>query len=411
MKKYNILLVSHSSELLGAQQSLLYILQYINTDRFTPLVICPRKGPLVQEIEKLGFRVEVVPMQRWLFSGFNLLKELVKPVFQLYSIFKILFLIKKYDIDLIHINTIVNFEAAVAARIAKKPCVWHIREILKDNPGLRTFIGVSNIYKTVYALSDKIICISKAVKCKFLENIKYDIPKIEVVYNAVDIGKFTGVCGDTFRGEFGIRQDTFLAGVVGNIEERKGHTDLLYAIKSIAQKNGRLKDLKFVIVGDGDPEYIAKLKQTVKELDINDYIIFTGFYKGIPAVMAALDLLILPSWEEPFGRVVIEAMAAGKPVIGTNAGGVPEIIEDGKTGILIPSRDPRAMSEAMDKLLKDRKLAQWMGEEGRKRVMKYFTPQAYVREVEKVYSEALVPKRKFSHQNVSLPTHQSRKIE
>jgi glycosyltransferase involved in cell wall biosynthesis len=394
MKKYNILLVSHSSELLGAQQSLLYILKNIDTDRFNPLVICPSKGPLIQEIEKLGFSVEIVPMQWWLFGRFNLLKESVKPIFQLYSIFKILFQIKKYDIDLIHINTIVNFEAAVAAKIAKKPCVWHIREILKDNPGLKSLIGAPRIYKAVYTLSDKIICISKAVKFKFRENIEYNTPKIEIIYNAVDIGKFTGICGDPFRNKIGITQDTFLVGLVGNIEERKGHTDLLYAIKSIAQKNDGIKNLKFAIVGDGDPEYVSKLKHTVKELGIEDYIIFTGFYKEIPVVMAALDLLVLPSWEEPFGRVVIEAMAAGKPVVGTNSGGVPEIIEDGKTGILVPSRDSEAMSEAVDKLLKDRELAQLMGEEGRKRVIKCFTPRAYAIEIEKVYVKVLTGKTK-----------------
>lgn len=392
MKKYNILFVSHSSELLGAQQSLLYILKNIDIGRFNPFVICPGKGPLIQEIEKLGFSVEMVPMQWWLFGRFNLLKELVKPVFQLYSILKILFLIKKDDIDLVHINTIVTFEAAVAAKIAKRPCVWHIREILKDNPGLKSLFGASPIYKAVYTLSDRIICISKAVKLKFLENIEYNAPKIEIIYNAVDIGKFTGVCGDPFREKLGIGQDTFLAGLVGNIEERKGHTDLLYAIKSIAQKNDREKNLKFAIVGDGDPEYVSRLKQTVKDLDIEDYIIFTGFYKEIPVVMAALDLLIMPSWEEPFGRVVIEAMAAGKPVIGTNSGGVPEIIEDGKTGVLIPPRDPEAMGEAVDKLLKDKKLAQWMGEEGRKRVIKCFTPRAYAKEIERVYAKVLAGK-------------------
>jgi glycosyltransferase involved in cell wall biosynthesis len=155
-------------------------------------------------------------------------------------------------------------------------------------------------------------------------------------------------------------------------------------------------DVKFLIVGD-DPgpagEFRNQLQEMVESLGLEQKVIFLGWCKDIPGVMAQLDGVVHASTApEPFGLVVIEAMAMGKPVIATNAGGIPEIVEDGQTGLLIPLKDSTAMAEAILKLLNDDPLALRFGQAGRKRVEEHFDIRSNVAKVEKVYRELL-----FSH--------------
>jgi glycosyltransferase involved in cell wall biosynthesis len=124
-------------------------------------------------------------------------------------------------------------------------------------------------------------------------------------------------------------------------------------------------------------------------LGATDYIVWTGFLQNPIPVLQQLDIVVLPSKEEGFGLVLIEAMAAGKPVIGTLCGGIPEIIVDGETGLLVPPESPHELAKAISTLLKNPDLARRMGQAGRRRVEKHFSVDPYVENVEKVYLELL----------------------
>ena len=154
----------------------------------------------------------------------------------------------------------------------------------------------------------------------------------------------------------------------------------------------RYPSAKFLIVGKtiiGDSHYGQELTDLVNKLGLNRHIIFTGFRTDMSNIMAALDILVSASWEEPFGRTIIESMAAGKPVIATNAGGVPDIIENGVNGILVPPRNPQRLADGVLKVLNDLELGKKLGDAGRKAVKQRFSLEKQMRKIEKLYEDVL----------------------
>src|ERR1019366_3208155 len=130
-------------------------------------------------------------------------------------------------------------------------------------------------------------------------------------------------------------------------------------------------------------------RSLVADAKLEDRVSWMGEREDVPELVRALDILLLPSWEEPFGRALIEAMALGVPVIATNVGGPPEIIEDGREGYLLPPREPRAWALAISRLAQDPQLAQRMGRAGRRRVEAAFTVGHHVAAMVDVYERAL----------------------
>jgi glycosyltransferase involved in cell wall biosynthesis len=164
-------------------------------------------------------------------------------------------------------------------------------------------------------------------------------------------------------------------------------------LRAMARVKDELPGAKGVIVGDpppGKPECRERLLALSGELALSENLVFSAFYMDVPAIMSALDVLVLASTSpEPFGRVLIEAMAAGKPVIASDAGAAREIIENGVQGLLVPAGDAEALAHAIVHLLTHRDVATIMGQKGRARVRERFGMQAYVEGVQAIYREVL----------------------
>ncbi|NIV31233.1 MAG: glycosyltransferase [Anaerolineae bacterium] len=181
-------------------------------------------------------------------------------------------------------------------------------------------------------------------------------------------------------------------GVVGRLDWWKGHQYFLEAMAEVAR---RIPSLRGLIVGapENTPrnrEYYQELQCLTKSLGLDGKVVFTGYRGDVPRLMSALDVVVLSSSApEPFGRVVIEGMAAGKPVVATAAGGVLDIIDDGVDGLLVPCRDSRAMAETILELLSDREKAQRIGLAARRRVEEQFTVQRHVSAIQQVYDAVL----------------------
>lgn len=382
---YNILYISHLSGLRGAEQSLLTLLQEIDASRFNPVIVCPSEGLLVEKIRKLGYPVEIISMKWWISNRTDFCHLLYRLPFHIIAVFRILKIIKRYHIDLVHTNPIVVIEGAIAAKIARIPHIWHIRELLDDDPYLKFVFGTKSVFRLVSFFSTSIICISNAVKKEIAKYCSTD--KTVIIYNGVSLSEFkSSIQGKIFRKRFKINSSTLLVGIVGSLIRRKGHKDFIRAAAEVRQV---IPNVKFVIVGSANKQYLAELKNLVVELNQEKNIVFTGFQKNIPAIMKTIDLLVVSSWAEPFGRVIIEAMAAEKPVIATNAGGSPEIIVDGKTGLLIPPKNPTALAKVIIILLQNPEKAKTMGKMGYLRVQEKFSAELYVRNIENVYLDML----------------------
>lgn len=219
--------------------------------------------------------------------------------------------------------------------------------------------------------------------------------RLFVAHNATDARRFDPdtIPPGRFRASIGVAADTPLIGIVGRINLWKGHLDL---IEALAHVRHRFPGVRLAIVGEpdlsataGDAPFIDQLRRRISELGQEQSVIWAGRRSDIPQVMHDLDLLCVPSWEEPFGLVVTEAMAMRTPVVGSASGALPEIVSSGHDGLLTPARDPGALAEGITSLLQDHALRSAMGIRAREQVLRCFRPEQQALAVEGVYRAIL----------------------
>ena len=206
--------------------------------------------------------------------------------------------------------------------------------------------------------------------------------KIEVIHHGTNIEEFarTTASPQSIRRGLGIPDDCLTVGIAGRIAPEKGHLVLLQAAALLGDRY----PLRYVIVGDGPSE--AAIREAVRTLGLEDRVVFAGFRDDVNNVMAALDIMTLPStWNEPCAAVVQQAMALSKPVVGTRAGGTPEMISENETGFLVPPSDAPALADAIARLAGDAFLRKRMGAAGRERVGAYFSLSLMTDRIEALY--------------------------
>lgn len=364
-KKYKILYLNHVSYIGGAEVALLNLLTYLDRKTFAPVALVP-EGNLADAICQLNIPCIHIPV----LDGLNryTLPRFIGVLPQLVSH------IHKESPDLLHANT--NFTSEYSGVLSfwlKIPTVGHIRDI---EP-------LGRIGKWTIRQNTKVIAISEAVK-HYLISERVSEHQIVRVYDGVDLRQYQPSRSSSPS------SNSIIVGLIGQIGERKGHLYLLEAARMLLRIH---PDVKFWIVGKepdhSKEQYTERLYRYIKENHLEQQVEFWGFRTDIPEILARLDILVLPSLQEPFGKIVIEAMAMKKPVVASNVGGVPEIVEDGKTGLLVPLADSGAICQALQQLIGDREVREQMGREGRKRVEQMFSLEKHVHQIEQVYEEVL----------------------
>jgi glycosyltransferase involved in cell wall biosynthesis len=229
---------------------------------------------------------------------------------------------------------------------------------------------------------DHLVVVSRAIDRKVPEEGREGAPRT-LIYNGVDLERYDHqepCC--TLREEYGMDADAEIVGVVGRLELEKGHPTLLEAWPLV------LADVPcayLVIVGEGSR--LDALREIARGLGVDRHVIFTGRRDDIPAITAALDVAVLPSYREAQGLTILEAMALARPVVASNVGGIPEMIEDGRNGLLVPPHDPAALAAAIVRLLADHQLADMIGRAGHDTVHDRFCIQMMVNAVQELYDE------------------------
>lgn len=227
---------------------------------------------------------------------------------------------------------------------------------------------------------DAVIAISEGVKTVLVRD---GVPEklIAVVPSGIDFAPFRAPADRGFlRREFGFAADDFLVGIVAHLEDHKGHRYLLDAAGLIRDKAPKMK---FVIVGEGSLR--LDLDRQARDLRVDDIVYFLGFRDDVPRVLGSLDLFVLSSHMEGLGTSLMDAMAARLPVVATTAGGIPEVVADHETGLLVPPRDPQALAQAILKLYLDKALASRLAARGFEVVHERFSAEAMARRIIDVY--------------------------
>jgi len=392
----------------GSVVSLYELLKGLDRERYEPLVISYAPHTYVDRFRALGAEVLVRQMDRaadhrprWAGSarGSGVVRGLRNSAtgeatfhamgFGLYLLRRVWpraraieRVIRDRRVALVHTNIRLGHdrEGILAARLAGVPCVCHVRDFERLNRFDRWLAG----------RVARFICISQAVQRSHAAS---GVPceKYRVVYNGLDLAAFdAGMDATHGRESLGLAGDERAVGVVGRLESWKGQEVFLRAMAEVRRAVPRVKGIVVGASVPHEPNYKDRLLALRRELGLDYRVAFHDYRPDVPALMAALDVIVLPSSSpEPFGRVLIEAMAASKPVVATDAGAVREVIADGEHGLLVPVDDAGAMAEAVKRLLLDPRLAGSMGLKGRREVEARFTAQHYVNGVQAVYREVL----------------------
>jgi glycosyltransferase involved in cell wall biosynthesis len=264
-------------------------------------------------------------------------------------------------------------------RLTGIPYLYHIHNNYIDYPANRRALARAAI----------IIANSEEMRRDFIHWLGPSMNRIRLVYNGMDAEQFNPGVPSTLRNELAVAPDEVLVGISSRLAPDKGQDTFLRAAARVAAQEPRTR---FVIIGDDaifsdNAEYMPMLRRLVKELDLAERTVFLGFRRNMPAIYNGLDILVNAAWREAFGLVVVEAMACGKVVIGTEAGGIPEIVTHGRDGYLFPVGDDKALAELLLAAVRSPDLRRAVGQAARQTVLDRFTIQTQVKALEQVLAE------------------------
>jgi glycosyltransferase involved in cell wall biosynthesis len=364
----NVLYGVESMEVAGAERVVLSLIQGLDRSRFRPMICClTERGELADRAEALG--VPVVALGKSPHFDWPVLPKLVS-------------LLRRREITIVHTHVWpANVWLRVAARLAGVPVAVvteHTVPLWKRRPQLL-------VDRWLAGATGRIICVAEAVRDFYRTRVGIAAEKLTRIHNGVMLEPFQELPDPSQqRTALGVDPRSRVLLAVGRLLPEKGHRYLLEALTRLRERHPRT-----VLLVAGEGPLRGELERASRAAGLNGSVRFLGNREDIPCLLLAADVLVLPSLREGLPLVVLEAMAAAKPVVVSDVGGTREAVVDGVTGLLVPPADPSALASALSVLLADPAKAQAMGREGRRRVEREFSAERMVREVERVYEEEL----------------------
>ncbi len=390
-----VLFMDHTAMVGGGEIALMNLVKNLDRNLISPVVLLWSDGPLVRRMSSLA-ETHVLEMDAAVTTaskdqlGWKSLLR-VRAVWKVFvQIWRVARFSRRHRFDLLHTNSLKSdIIGGIAGRIAGIPVVWHVRDRIESDylpvSVVRWFRRLCRVVPSyVIANSEATLAtlrLRQAVEGRAIPSgIELD-SRVRVVHDGIDAEG----ARETRAGNFRLR-----IGLIGRISPWKGQHIYLHAAAQVLRD---FPQARFEIIGAplfAELDYERSLRELCRDLEIENSVEFVGFVENVQERIHHLDVVVHASTTgEPFGQVIIEGMAAGKPVVATNGGGVPEIVEDGITGLLVPMGDVTSMAQAIGKLLGDSAWRERMGQAGKERVIRQFTIQHTARKVEGVYWHVL----------------------
>jgi glycosyltransferase involved in cell wall biosynthesis len=374
------MLFDHTAKLGGGEIALLELVRNFDRKLVTPIVVLAAHGPLAESLQSIA-ETHIVPLGGEILEarkdelGSGSLTRLKQIAGSLAYVFRLAGFIRAHRIDLVHTNSLkADILGGLAAKLSRRPLIWHVRDRIADDylprPVVRIFRRLCRI------LPDFIIGNSNAT----LDTLHLDgrVPS-QAVVSGVDMNAFPDRDTETCDGEIRI-------GIIGRLCEWKGQHIFLQAAAALAPEFPRAR---FEIIGAplfGEEAYETELRRQCTSLGLDEVVDFLGFRRDIGHLIQQLNVVVHASITgEPLGQVILQGMAAGKPVVATNGGGVPEIMVHGKTGYLVPMGEVAPMADAIRDILQSSDLGKGLGRNGRQHVFEWFTIGRSVNAIETIY--------------------------
>jgi len=383
--RIRVAFVDDSQEMGGAEHTLLHLLRRLTAHgRISPVLICRPCSKVATLAEDDSISVRHLEIPRFLpISIVRRQRRFFNPIagaFDAYALCqssqRLAGLLRGLSVHLVHTNTLfAHLYGGLAARHLRLPCVWHHQDLVERD----RLWGLFNwTMRTAAAhLADHVICVSGGVQSTLDNRVAST-----VIYNALD--------DDWWQPEGTISQRTGnTVGFVGRIAYSKGLDILVDAMTTVSKA---VADVRFDFVGNVprvEAGYSAHLKAQIREKQLGSVVRFLPYQNDLKALIRSWQLLVLPSRREAMGRVLIEAGALGIPVVATSVGGIPEVVQEGVTGLLVPPNNPQKLGEAIVKLLMHPDLALRMGQNARALTRQIFSSKAMIESVLDVYAKVL----------------------
>jgi glycosyltransferase involved in cell wall biosynthesis len=374
----NILFIHQSAELYGSDKTLLLLLKHIDKTRFYPVVVLPNEGPLKSELDKENIKVVIAPVlkvYRKMFTPQNILK-FVKDIKKGVDALDILN--KQHHFDIVYSNTLAVLLGIIYAKKRKIKHLWHVHEII-----VHPKVIASIFPKILMRYSNLVICNSNATQNNLTVRIPELKSKTKVIYNGMELNSENKAVAQ--KTDFGFNETDIIITLVGRISRLKGHKLLLDVFTNHLIKN---ENIKLLFVGspvEGQEQYLDEIQNSINRNKLQTKVKILPFLNDLNGIWSITDIAIMPSTEaESFGLVAVEAMLAKKPVVGSNLGGLSEIIINNETGLLFDPNSKEALLEALFKLIESPSLRSEFGEKGYERAIKEFSITKHVQQFEAV---------------------------
>ena len=356
----------------GAERDLLALLKTLDRRTWEPHVVCPGTGPFREQLHAIAVPAHALSLPPWrkplaLFQRRSAVERLEA-------------LMNQLDPALIHVNDIWWVPHTVRALARRKsnpvPIVGHVRQEIEP----------AKVERYELDRVEAVIAISRQIEQSLIAG-GVSASKVRTLYSGIDLSEQQPMHDDqAIRQRIGLPDGAVLLGTVANLFPRKGYEVMLRALPAIVHA---VPTVHYVIVGSDDHDYADRLKRLARELKIADRVHIVGFQDPVQPFLSALDLYVHPALMEGFGIAVVEAMAMGKAVVATTTGGLPEVVAQGDTGVLVPPGDVESLAAAVVSLLDNRVRREEMGLCGRIRAQERFSLDASVRHMEQLYGEVL----------------------
>jgi glycosyltransferase involved in cell wall biosynthesis len=353
----------------GTRRHLVDLTLNLDKTKFNVRVICSllRQASFQSDVEKLraaGIRVDVIPMTRR-----------VHPLHDAAALVRIVRNFRQTPCDIVHCHSAkAGFLGRIAARLVGARAIYtpHCFPFLMDVHPLQRLLYLA-LEKFAARLTHHFIAVSESERNTALQARLCAAERVTVVRNGIDATRNTQHATRN-------TQHVLTIGTVGRLTKQKGQSDLLLAAQQVVKE---FPQAKFILVGGGEDE--SHLRNLTATLGLDQHVEFLGEREDVERIYPTFDVYVLPSLWEALPYTPLEAMAASKPVVATDVGGVSEIVVDGETGCLIPPHQPMTLAENVCALLRQPSLRQAMGTRGRQRVERMFTLEQMVRETERIY--------------------------
>nr|WP_296047214.1 glycosyltransferase family 4 protein [uncultured Blautia sp.] len=378
----NVLFITHERNLNGASKSMLNLIDELRDKHAFYVVSSFSEGPVVDELKQRNIKILYHPIKRWVrkkpksnikWFAICLKWILCNSILNCLEAKKLEEEVKHLNIDIIHSNTSVINLGGLLHKKTGIPHIWYVREFGQEDFGLYPLEGEKRFFRTINSESTKVITVSKALAQKYRPYVEKE--KLKVIYNGVG-------AENVIKKEKTQLKQEFIFLIAGTIQPGKGQNIAICAAGELVKRG--IYNFKLLIAGSGDTSGLDNLFPEQME-----YVTFLGRVSDMRGLRKKVDVELVCSKSEAFGRVTAEAMMGGIPVIGANTGGTPELIVDGENGFIYKQSDVIDLADKMELFIKNPQKITEMGKNAQEYAKEHFAIERCAKEVNEVYTSIL----------------------